>query len=64
VNKTQVGCLLGALAGLIQLPIGIFLQFNILHRVEASELMWFLFWINVPTAIVVSVLANTIREMK
>jgi hypothetical protein len=33
---------------LISVPIGLYLQYHILKRVDASELMWFLFWVQVP----------------
>lgn len=34
---------------LIQMPIWFWLMYQILVRVNASELMWFLYWVYVPT---------------
>lgn len=36
------------LAIFITIPIWLFLLYKILHAVNASELMWFLYWIYVP----------------
>ena len=35
----------------IVLPIWFYLLFKVLAAVNASELMWFLFWIYVPAAV-------------
>lgn len=43
------------LALFISLPIWFFLLYQILVRVNASELMWFLFWVYVPLGIFVQV---------
>ena len=32
-------------------PISMYLQYQILRRVNASELMWFLFWVNLPVIV-------------
>lgn len=39
----------------IALPIWFFLVYKILVTINASELMWFLFWIYVPVSLVISV---------
>lgn len=48
----------GILAVLVSTPIWYYLVYQILMRVNASELMWFLFWIYVPASILVQVLAR------
>lgn len=37
-------------------PIWYYLMYKILQSVEASELMWFLFWIYVPIGVITSIL--------
>jgi hypothetical protein len=44
-------------------PIWLYLLYQILVRVEASELMWFLYWIYLPAAIV-SLTAATLLEQE
>lgn len=41
---------------LVSYPIWIWLYYQILLRVQATELMWFLFWIYVPVVILTAVL--------
>lgn len=51
-----------AVAGLVALfvvmPLWYWLMYQILVRVDASELMWFLFWVYVPASFFASVLAK------
>lgn len=49
---------------IVQLPISFYLQFQILKRVEASELMWFFFWVTIPMSIAISLIADAIRRDK
>lgn len=36
----------------IVMPIWYYLVYKILQRVDASELMWFLFWIYIPVSFI------------
>ena len=54
----------GALAVLVMLPIGLYLQFQILKRVDATELMWFLFWVNVPFLVFVQLVSKIAEKAK
>ena len=47
---------------LIVMPIWFYLLYQILVRVGASELMWFLFWIYLPIAILVMILGKIIES--
>ncbi len=46
------------------LPIQFYLQFQILKRVDATELMWFLFWVNVPVFILGSVISKIVEKVE
>jgi len=46
------------IVSLLYLPFSLFLTYNILLRVEATELMWFLFWMLVPWSIIVGILSK------
>lgn len=46
---------------LVQLPIGFYMQYQILQRVHASELMWFFFWSTVPMAILITSLSTLLQ---
>jgi hypothetical protein len=50
------------LAVLIGFPIWFYLLHEILERVNASELMWFLFWAYMPVNIVLVWIGNAIDE--
>jgi hypothetical protein len=57
--------LLATMLGLcITLPIWYWLVYQILLRVNASELMWFLYWVYVPVGIFVSVLTKLTESAK
>lgn len=49
MNKAKVFATL--LAMFISLPIWFYLLYKILEAVQASELMWFLYWVYLPTVI-------------
>ena len=50
MSKTKV--IGSAIVLLISSPIWYYLLFKILKVVEATELMWFLFWIYIPVSII------------
>lgn len=47
---------------LIALPLALFLQYKILVTINASELMWFVFWIYAPIAVVVTVVFKLLEN--
>ena len=54
----------GVLAICVTMPIWYFLLYRILTAVDASELMWFLYWIYLPTALIVQVLSKIVESDK
>jgi hypothetical protein len=44
------------LSVLVSLPIWFYLLYKILQAVNASELMWFLFWIYMPASLIINIL--------
>ena len=54
--------LVSALLGLfVSAPIWYYLLYSILVRVNASELMWFLYWVYVPIGIFIAVLTRIVE---
>ena len=49
------------IAFLIVAPIWYYLLYQILVRVEASELMWFLYWVYLPFALIIGALEKIIE---
>ena len=47
----------------IVLPIWYYLLYQILVRVNASELMWFLFWVYVPVSLFVTALMKVVEQI-
>lgn len=52
MNKAKVFAIL--LAMCISLPIWFYLLYKILEAVQASELMWFLYWVYLPVNIFIN----------
>jgi len=60
MNKTKI--IRSILGILISTPIWYYLVFKILKSIQATELMWFLYWIYVPVGILVSILLQTSED--
>jgi hypothetical protein len=50
--------IIGLLSCCITTPIWYFLLYQILKRVNATELMFFLFWVYVPASILATIITN------
>jgi len=48
----------------ITTPIWFYLLYKVLVSVEATELMWFLFWIYIPFGLAVSITLKVTAETK
>lgn len=46
----------------VSMPIWYFLQYQILVRVNATELMFFLFWVYLPVTVFATVIAKLAEE--
>ena len=49
------------IALLVSLPIWFYLLHEVLERVQATELMWFLFWVYVPVSIFATFIGKLIE---
>lgn len=56
--------LVSLVVALIYLPWSLFLTYLILEKIDASELMWFLFILLIPIALVTSILSKVIDWSK
>lgn len=50
------------LAMFISLPIWFYLLYKILEAVQASELMWFLYWVYLPASIFITLVVKLSSE--
>jgi hypothetical protein len=50
--KQKVGCAFAIIRILVTQPIWYYLLYKVLQSVEATDLMWFLFWVYFPVGIV------------
>jgi len=48
----------------IVMPIWFYLLYKILVAINATELMWFLFWLHLPLSMFISVLSKIIESDK
>ena len=62
VKENEVKAIAGILALLVTMPIWFFLLYRVLDAVNASELMWFLYWIYVPATILVNSLTKLAED--
>ena len=60
MNKAKVFATL--LAMFISLPIWFYLLYKILEAVQASELMWFLYWVYLPANIFITLVVKLSSE--
>lgn len=60
--KVIMKVIIAILAIFIVAPIWYYLLYKILVAVNASELMWFLYWIYMPVGILVKTLQNLTEE--
>lgn len=49
---------------LVPLPIWLYLMYQIMLKVQATELMWFLFWVYAPVAVVTGIIAKYVEPSK
>jgi hypothetical protein len=56
MNKAKVVATL--LAMFVSLPIWFYLLYKILEAVQASELMWFLYWVYLPANIFITLVVK------
>lgn len=63
MNTAQTWFLLLLRLGIVT-PIWLYLCFKVLQAVQATELMWFLFWVYVPVGILASSLATAWGKVK
>lgn len=52
----------GLLALFVSLPIWYYLLYQILVRVDASELMFFLFWVYIPVGILAAIIGQVYND--
>ena len=56
--RNKIAIIVAISTTLVQAPIYIYLMVQVLKRIQATELMWFLFWIYVPISIITSLLVK------
>ena len=52
------------LALFIVMPIWYYLIYQVLVRVQATELMWFLFWVYVPLGLFIKIMVDLVDQKK
>jgi len=62
--KSGIQIIMVILYLLVILPIWYYLLFKILQAVNATDLMWFLYWIYLPVGIVSNILSEIVKQME
>ena len=58
----KIQFIVGLIGVFVSLPIWFYLLYQILVRVQATELMFFLFWVYVPVSFIVVFLTKAINN--
>lgn len=61
--KAALLVLAALLVMMFSLPIWFYLLYKVLQAVQASDLMWFLYWIYVPATFVAMAIGHVIKAM-
>ncbi len=61
--KQKVGCFFAILSILVTSPIWYYLLYQILKAVNASDVMWLLYWIYLPVGIVSAILKGVAKSV-
>ena len=61
MNKLKLKIIAMILTVFVTMPIWYFLLYRILTAVNATELMWFLYWVYIPVAIVSMIIAKIVE---
>lgn len=54
--------IVGLFAIFLMLPITFYLQYKVFSIIGATELMWFLFWVNLPLAILMQIVSKLLES--
>lgn len=60
---SKIKIITGVLSVCLTIPIWLYLFYKVMVMVQATELMWFLFWVYVPVVIVVSALKMVVEDL-
>lgn len=58
-TKGKIACVVAVAKILIQIPLSFALTFLILRHIQATDVMWLLFWIGVPLSFTFSLVMET-----
>jgi hypothetical protein len=49
--------------GLMTLPLSVYASWILYNHIKATELMWFIWWIQLPLTVLVTVLSQIVKTM-
>jgi hypothetical protein len=58
------GAIAAVLSLLVVMPIWYYLLYQVLVRVNASEVMWLLFWVYLPVALITGIITKIVETKK
>lgn len=53
---------IAVILSLVYLPIGLYITFWILSQLNPDRLVWFLYWINVPVVIIITIISKMVED--
>ena len=61
-SSIRKGRIIGAIIGMLYMPFGFYLWYLVLKHIQATDLMWFVWIISVPLAIVLKTIKDILGE--
>lgn len=61
--KTALHLIIAFLSVVLTLPISFYLQYKILSMIGSTELMWVLFFLNIPVIIIIGILQGIVKAI-
>ena len=62
-RKDGIGCVFGLLSVLIAFPLSFTLSYLTMKHINATDVMWLIFWLNWPISISFVVGAQIVKEL-
>lgn len=58
----KFGCFIVLIKFLIQIPLSFGLMFLVLRQINATDIMWLLFWISAPLSLAIAIVAEILKD--
>ena len=61
--KRVILTIISIIFGLVAISFSLYLEFLVLTHIHATDLMWFVFWINIPMLLIFQLVSKLVELM-